>query len=156
MDLTDLNNWPDGAEACIDGRFTKWFAGYEYCWDGGLWQLTSLNMSLTDYVRNKECMIKLPERDWEEGEERMNTVDSTLGERGSRYGEFSDVANTTQAIKDIMKAGKSSGELSTYQIEALDMIASKIARIVNGDSDYVDNWHDIAGYARLVEIELEK
>ena len=36
------------------------------------------------------------------------------------------------------------------------MIASKIARIVNGDPDYADNWHDIAGYARLVEKELEK
>lgn len=111
MDLTNLNNWPDGAEVYTDG---------------------------------------------EHYEELDKSVDSTLNERGSRYGEFADVSDTTQAIKDIMKGGKSSGELSTYQIEALDMIASKIARIVNGDPDYIDNWHDIAGYARLVEIELEK
>jgi len=29
-----------------------------------------------------------------------------------------------------------------------------MARIVNGDSNYIDNWHDIAGYATLVEQEL--
>ena len=37
---------------------------------------------------------------------------------------------------------------------AMYMIASKMARIVNGDPNYIDNWHDIAGYATLVEQEL--
>lgn len=30
-------------------------------------------------------------------------------------------------------------------------IADKIARILNGDPEYRDNWHDIAGYAKLAE-----
>jgi len=34
------------------------------------------------------------------------------------------------------------------------MILHKIARIVNGDPDYTDSWHDIAGYAKLVEDRL--
>ena len=34
------------------------------------------------------------------------------------------------------------------------MITNKMARIVNGDPNYIDNWHDIAGYATLVEQEL--
>ena len=34
------------------------------------------------------------------------------------------------------------------------MIQHKIARVLNGDPNYPDNWHDIAGYARLVEREL--
>ena len=31
------------------------------------------------------------------------------------------------------------------------MILHKLARILNGDPNYVDSWHDIAGYAILVE-----
>ena len=47
------------------------------------------------------------------------------------------------------------GRLNTAQEEALEMIAHKIARIINGDPDYKDNWHDIAGYATLVERSLK-
>jgi hypothetical protein len=36
------------------------------------------------------------------------------------------------------------------------MIQHKIARILNGDPTYTDNWHDIAGYATLVEQHLLK
>jgi hypothetical protein len=46
-------------------------------------------------------------------------------------------------------------ELEDDQIEALDMIASKIARIVNGNPDHVDSWVDIAGYAQLVADRLQ-
>jgi len=42
------------------------------------------------------------------------------------------------------------------QDEALDMIAHKIGRIVNGDPDYEDSWRDIAGYATLVADRLLK
>jgi hypothetical protein len=40
------------------------------------------------------------------------------------------------------------------QREALDMIAHKIGRILNGDPNYADSWHDLEGYARLVEQRL--
>ena len=36
------------------------------------------------------------------------------------------------------------------------MIFHKIGRIVNGDPNYADSWHDIAGYAKLVEDRLNK
>ncbi len=83
-----------------------------------------------------------------------DSIDSTLKERGSRYGEYKDNARVAQEIKRVMKSGTNSGDLRDIQREALEVIAAKIARIVNGDPDYIDNWHDIAGYARLVEIEL--
>ena len=38
--------------------------------------------------------------------------------------------------------------------EALGMIQHKIARILNGDPTYADSWHDIAGYAKLVDDRL--
>ena len=34
------------------------------------------------------------------------------------------------------------------------MIAVKISRILTGDPSHADNWHDIAGYATLVERRL--
>jgi hypothetical protein len=40
--------------------------------------------------------------------------------------------------------------------ESLDLICNKISRIVNGDPWYHDSWHDIIGYARLVEERLER
>jgi hypothetical protein len=39
-------------------------------------------------------------------------------------------------------------------MEALDMIAVKISRILTGDPNYSDNWHDIQGFAKLVENRL--
>jgi hypothetical protein len=46
-------------------------------------------------------------------------------------------------------------ELNPVQMEALEMIAHKIARILNGNPDHHDHWHDIAGYATLVAERLE-
>lgn len=82
----------------------------------------------------------------------MQTIDETLNERGSRYGTFEGQAAVTMQLKrDIRIALAERGKsLDDDQMEALDMICSKIARIVNGDPNYHDNWHDIAGYARLI------
>ena len=39
--------------------------------------------------------------------------------------------------------------------ESLEMVQHKIARILNGDPAYVDNWVDIIGYVKLVLRDLE-
>jgi hypothetical protein len=44
--------------------------------------------------------------------------------------------------------------LSASQKEALEMIAHKIGRILNGDPNYDDSWRDIAGYAELIVKQL--
>lgn len=90
--------------------------------------------------------------------ETFGTIDSVLDERGKRYGEFASHAAISQALKDVMYS-KSSNPWDTYspsQREALSMIAHKLARILNGDSNYADSWIDIAGYATLVAKELEQ
>ena len=79
-------------------------------------------------------------------------ITETLEERGS----FAGHAAITQDIKRAMSESRNWLELEPDQKEALEMIAHKIGRIVNGDPDYADSWHDIAGYARLVEERLEK
>ena len=84
----------------------------------------------------------------------MSEINNTLNERGERYGKFKDVASTTYALQEILRDAKSYKHMSDDQVIALDMICNKIARIVNGDPSYLDNWHDISGYATLVEQEL--
>ena len=86
----------------------------------------------------------------------MDSINKTLRERGERYGTFVGHANVTQRLKSViwfcLKArGK---QLADDQQEALDMICHKVGRIVNGDPDYADSWHDIAGYAQLVADRL--
>ena len=83
-------------------------------------------------------------------------VDNTLQERGSRYGSFVTHAKITYGLKEVIAQGlvEQDKELDFDQREALDMICHKIGRIVNGDPNYADSWHDIAGYATLVEKRL--
>ena len=85
----------------------------------------------------------------------MSTQD-TLKERGSRYGSFETQGEITQALKTVMRYQRQKGwvSLEDDQKEALDQIASKISRILNGDPNYADSWHDIAGYATLIDNRL--
>jgi len=84
----------------------------------------------------------------------MSNIDATLAERGSRYGEFTDHAEVTQAIKNAMADSNNWSRLGDDQREALEMVAHKVGRILNGDPDYIDSWTDIIGYTRLVEKRL--
>ncbi len=81
-------------------------------------------------------------------------IDDTLAERGSRYGEFRDHAVIAQSIQDAMRKPEGWERLAPDQKQALSVIADKIARMLNGDPSYIDNWHDIIGYAKLVETRL--
>ena len=85
----------------------------------------------------------------------MSSIDATLTERGNRYGEFERHATITQGIKREMQASPNWDNLTDSMREALEMTAHKIGRILNGDPYYLDSWHDIIGYIRLVEKELE-
>jgi hypothetical protein len=84
----------------------------------------------------------------------MSETNNTLNERGARYGKFKDVASTTQQLMSIVECGTNYEHLNAEQKTSLFMICNKMARIVNGDPSYTDNWHDISGYATLVEQEL--
>lgn len=83
------------------------------------------------------------------------TVANTLAERGSRYGEFADHARIAQGIQDVMRAAPKWQYLDYDMKQSLTVIADKIARILNGDPFYLDNWHDLQGYAKLIEDRLQ-
>ena len=79
-------------------------------------------------------------------------IQETLAQRGERYGNFFTHAMLTQELKRVIDAHVRARRkpLCADQQEALDMICHKIGRIINGDPNYADSWHDIAGYAQLV------
>jgi hypothetical protein len=112
----------------------------------------------------------------------MTDTKAVLAERGARYGRFTSHALITQALRAVFAGnfatavnflhaganvpnGKNSyldgrvqvkhRNMAPDQREALDMIAHKIGRILNGDPDYSDSWRDIAGYATLVADRLD-
>lgn len=80
-------------------------------------------------------------------------INETLQERGARYGVFKRHADISQQLKKVIN-GYQTKVFAADQQEALDMICHKIGRIINGDPDYADSWHDIAGYAQLVADRL--
>jgi transposase len=90
-----------------------------------------------------------------EGAKSVQEIDAILNTRATTYGSFEDVAETAQSIKDILYGTTGLPKIRSDQREALDMIASKIARIVNGDPNHTDSWLDIAGYATLVADRLQ-
>lgn len=81
-------------------------------------------------------------------------ITQTLQERGNRYGKFGDQARITQNIKRAMADSRNWRNLTDSQRESLELLAGKIGRILNGDPNYHDSWHDIGGYSKLVADEL--
>ena len=79
----------------------------------------------------------------------MSSIDAILAERGTRYGAFREHARITQSIKVAMVDSPNWAKLPAYQKEALEMVAHKIGRMLNGDFTYEDNLTDIVGYAQL-------
>lgn len=82
---------------------------------------------------------------------RQQTIEATLAERQAQYGSFVGVANTTGQLMAVIKNSKNGSTLPYAHEEALHMICSKIARIMNGDYSHKDSWHDISGYSKLIE-----
>ena len=85
------------------------------------------------------------------------TIDDTLVARNSVHGDFADNASISQDLKRVINAAlnvrnaRGQGPIRNIHLEALDLIATKISRILSGDAEYSDHWHDIQGYAKLAE-----
>lgn len=82
-------------------------------------------------------------------------VEETLAERENTHGDYVRQCVLTSSILGNMQFGGNWDILYPFQKEALHMIAVKIARLLEGDPNEPDHWHDIAGYAALVERALK-
>lgn len=85
----------------------------------------------------------------------MSGIEDTLEERGKKYGgSFLEQSQIAQNLKSVLKNSPNWTRMRVDQREALEMIATKISRILYGDPNYIDSWHDISGYATLIERTL--
>jgi hypothetical protein len=80
----------------------------------------------------------------------MTEINNILEERGNRYGDFDRHAQITQDLKRVMHNAPKWRNLTASQKEAVEMIAHKLGRMLNGDVTYQDNVVDIIGYATLM------
>lgn len=84
------------------------------------------------------------------------SVQDTLTERGKTYGDFATKAPFIQRLKALFRATPGWENIYPDQAEALELIATKLGRILHGDPQHLDSWHDIAGYAELVAARIRE
>lgn len=89
--------------------------------------------------------------------QKQTVVEQITAKRGSVYGPFLHNSIVAQNIKAAMRnipdpnnEGLKWEALPVDVREALDLIALKVSRIVTGDPEYLDNFDDIGGYAKIV------
>jgi hypothetical protein len=82
-------------------------------------------------------------------EDEMTDIRLMLNEREQTHGLYHETAKLSQSLKDVMRSQKGWTKMNDGQREALEMIASKIARAICGDASHRDHWDDVSGYAKL-------
>lgn len=78
----------------------------------------------------------------------MNTLD-LLTARQKTHGDFTQNAIYGQEFRALCRSSPQWSTMPSVHREALDMMASKLSRILSGQSEVADHWQDIAGYATL-------
>jgi len=78
----------------------------------------------------------------------MQTTD-LLNERQTTHGSFEMNAIVAQRLRALFRECTSWHALPDVQKESLDMIATKVSRILSGQGDFVGHWEDVEGYAAL-------
>lgn len=123
---------------------------------------TENNLVLSCLKCNSEKADKLPVQFVRSGEhlkliqsklpsKKVDNLTDTLAARKAQYGDFTDHARVAQALKEICRASPSWQNMHPFHKEALDMVMHKAGRLLCGNPNHVDSWHDIAGYARCAE-----
>ncbi len=91
----------------------------------------------------------LPER--ATSREMGMAVADTLKQRHNIHGDYWEQSRISMLILRAMQLSANWKVLAPSKEEALILIAVKLGRILTGDPNAADHWHDIAGYAQLVE-----
>jgi hypothetical protein len=69
--------------------------------------------------------------------------------RKEQHGDWMAQSLTANNLKQAAHEGSGWGNMSASQQEAVDMILTKVSRIVTGNPYHQDHWDDIGGYALL-------
>lgn len=71
-------------------------------------------------------------------------------DRGAVYGDYRETADMAQRLKELLRSSK----FSASQMESLDNICTKLARLRCGDPNDLDSWRDVVGYSNLIVKQL--
>ena len=80
-------------------------------------------------------------------------MDNLIDQREQTHGDYATTARFAREFKSVVER-EAVSKLTAVQRESLDLICTKIARILSGKANDADHWRDIAGYAQLVLREL--
>jgi hypothetical protein len=83
-------------------------------------------------------------------------IEDVLKQRQATHGAFAPKATTIQVLKNIMRGAEKWRDLSFAQQESLDMIMTKVGRILHGNPNEPDHWLDIIGYTKLISDDIEE
>jgi hypothetical protein len=79
------------------------------------------------------------------------SIAQTLKARKKTHGDYAETADVIQSLKADMRNSPNWDKLTATQKETLEMVQHKVGRVLCGDPDASDHWHDIAGYSTLQE-----
>ena len=87
----------------------------------------------------------------------MSEIGKTLKERGNDNGNYRQMCATIRCLKKVVESSynHSSGHLTDDQEESIYMICHKLGRLLTGNPNKFDHWHDIEGYANLISSRLK-
>lgn len=80
----------------------------------------------------------------------------TLNEREVTHGDYQHTAKVAEKIKTVIHLNFPDKHGLDMQKHSLDLIATKMARLLCGDINCLDSWEDIAGYANLISERLKQ
>ncbi len=86
----------------------------------------------------------------------MKEISNTLRDRGKVYGPYGLGVMTRSALMDVITEtyrGFHGESMSKRQIEYFWDICNKLSRLAISP-DHPDSWHDIQGYAKLIEDDI--
>lgn len=72
-----------------------------------------------------------------------------LNQRQATHGDFAATAHCAQELKAVFSAQANFAKLGPAQVESLDLLATKLARYLNGDHTDPDHLTDAIGYLQL-------
>lgn len=81
-------------------------------------------------------------------------ISQTLGERAKSHGSYFERAKISQDLIRVMEKTPNWSLLDDDMRNSLLLFSDKISRILEGNPNFHDHWHDLVGYAKLVADRL--
>lgn len=84
----------------------------------------------------------------------MKSIDDMIKDKEASHGSFTDTAVFAQELKALLRKGRNWGVLGDESREALELAATKLARILNGHPDEPAHWNGAAAALRIRAMAL--